>query len=284
MAPAPDHRQVDAGLPALGHDGEHVGISVRCLHRLLVQHARQCAEAVTDRGRFFELQLGGELLHPVLKLMHHVVGIPAQKAHRAVDVLRVARRVDQSDAGRAAAVDLVQQAGTRAVREHRVLAGAQPEHLLQQLDAVLDCPGVRIRPEILSAAVDCAAVVRDAGKLVVRELQIRIRLVVAEGDVVTRRQRLDQAVLEQQRLGLGAGDRRVDARNARQHVRGPGPDVPVEVSCDALLQVARLADIERGPSGVQHAVDARQMRQAVDHAARVEFGFGGGHELQRHGL
>ena len=164
MAPAADHRQVDAGLPALGHDGKHVGIGVRCLHRLLVQHARQRAKAVTDRGRLLELQFGGELLHPLLQFAHHVVGIAAQKAHRAVDVLRVARRVDQPDAGRAAAVDLVQQAGTRAVREHRVLAGAQPEHLLQQLDAVLDRPGVRVRPEILSAAVDCAAVVRDRGE------------------------------------------------------------------------------------------------------------------------
>jgi hypothetical protein len=43
------------------------------------------------------------------------------------------------------------------------------------------------------------------------ELEVRVGLVVAEQDVVARRLRLDQVVLEQQRLGLGGDDGGLDA-------------------------------------------------------------------------
>ena len=77
------------------------------------------------------------------------------------------------------------------------------------------------------------------------DLQVRVALVVAEQDVEARVQRLDQVVLEQQRLGLGAHHRRLQARDARHHVADARAAVVlVEVARDALLQVARLADVE----------------------------------------
>jgi hypothetical protein len=52
-----------------------------------------------------------------------------------------------ADAGRAAALDLMQQTRPRAVAEHAVLAGAQAEHLLQDLDAFAHRQRVRKRAE-----------------------------------------------------------------------------------------------------------------------------------------
>jgi hypothetical protein len=67
---------------------------------------------------------------------HEVVLASAQEQRRVLHVARVVLLADQPGAWRRAAMDLVQQAGSRAVGEHRVLAGAQPEYLLQQLDAL----------------------------------------------------------------------------------------------------------------------------------------------------
>jgi hypothetical protein len=46
------------------------------------------------------------------------------------------------------------------------------------------------------------------------DLQVRVALVVAEQDVESRVQRLDEVVLEQQRLGLGAHHRGLQPRDA----------------------------------------------------------------------
>ena len=55
-----------------------------------------------------------------------------------------------------------------------------------------------------------------------------------------------QVVLEQQRLAFRARHRRLDARDLRDH-RGDARLVPglLEIVRDALLEVARLADVER---------------------------------------
>ena len=54
-------------------------------------------------------------------------------------------------------------------------------------------------------------------------------------------------------------------------VRGPWSRL-LEVGGDALLQVARLADVQHVARRVQHAVDARQMGQAGDEGGGVEHG------------
>ena len=104
---------------------------------------------------------------------------------------------------------------------------------------------------------------------VARHADVRIALVVAKQDVVARLERLDEVVLEQQRLALGAHGRRLDARDLRDH-RGDARLVAalLEIARDALLQVARLADVERAAGGVEHPVHAGQMRQRRD-AARA---------------
>ena len=253
VAAAANHRQIDAGAAAVDLDREHVGVDDAAagvvLDRLLVQHARQRADPVADLGRLLELQRLGALQHLGLERIHQLLLLALQEALGVGDVLGVVLDRDVVDARPRAALDLVQQARPGAVGEHRVLAGAQVKHLLHQLDRILHRPGGRERAEVAVLLVDRAAVVGDARIAPRFDLQIGIALVVDEADVEARRQRLDQVVLEQQRLGLGAHDGRLHAGDARDHVAGPDRAFAAgvafrEVARDALLQLARLADVE----------------------------------------
>ena len=106
------------------------------------------------------------------------------------------------------------------------------------------------------------------------DLQIGIRLVVTKDDVVARRLCLDEIVLEQQRFGFGTRRRRVDARDTLDHVRDARiARALVEVAGDALLQIARLADVEQHAGRIVVAIDAGQAGQLRDDALGVE-GFG----------
>src|SRR5690606_28740181 len=120
---------------------------------------RQRAEAIAQLRGLLETKLGRRRVHLRLDVGQHLALAALQEARRRLDVLGVAALVDQPDARRTAAADLVQQAGPRAVREHRVLAGTQAEHLLQRLYRLAHRPGVRIRAEVPAALVDRAAVI-----------------------------------------------------------------------------------------------------------------------------
>ena len=103
------------------------------------------------------------------------------------------------------------------------------------------------------------------------QADIRIALVVAKEDVVARLVRLDEIVLEQQRLALGARGGDLDSRNLRNH-RCDSRLVPglLEVTRHTLLQVARLAHVQRLAGGIEHPVDARAVRQRREQLAGVE--------------
>jgi hypothetical protein len=280
VAAAAHHGQVDAGLAALHLHRQDVDVLVGSgVHRLLVQHLGQRAHLVAQLGGLLEFELLGMRQHALLQLPAARLACRRAGTPRRCARPRVVLRGDQLHAGTRAALDLVQQAGPGSVGEHRVLAGAQAEHLLQQLDGFLHRPGARIRPEVAVLAVDRAAVVATRGntsgglpararfveaQLVRRavDLQVGVALVVAEQDVEARRQRLDEVVLEQQRLGLGAHHGGLHARDARDHVADARAAVVLlEVAGDALLQVARLAHVEHAAVGVEVAVDAGQLRQ-----------------------
>ena len=71
-------------------------------------------------------------------------------------------------------------------------------------------------------------------------------LVVAQHDVEARLVRLDEVVFEQQRLGLGVRDRDFDAAIWLTSAWTFGIDVARgEIAADAVLQAARLADVQQ---------------------------------------
>ena len=173
--------------------------------------------------------------------------------------------------GAGAAGDLVQHAGTRAVGEHRGLAGAQLEDLLQQRHALAHGAGTGERAEVAVAAVEPAAMEAQLRKGFAGEADVGIALVVAEQDVVARLVCLDQVVLEQQRLAFGPGDGGLHAGDLRDHQGDPRLQrAALEVARHPLLEVARLADIEDAALGIEHPVDARAVRQRGEELAGVE--------------
>jgi hypothetical protein len=120
-------------------------------------------------------------------------------------------------------------------------------------------------------SVELAPMESQLRKLLARDADVRVALVVAEQDVVARLERLDQVVLEQQRLAFRTRHGRLDTRDLADHHRDPGlVRALLEVVRDPFPQVARLADVERVAGGVEHPVDARPMRQRRDELARVE--------------
>ena len=71
-------------------------------------------------------------------------------------------------------------------------------------------------------------------------------------------------MLEQERLGFGVGYRHLDLRNLGDERRGLRlVDALLEVGRNALFQVARLADVDDLVLRIEHAVDARAVRQRL---------------------
>lgn len=271
VPPAPYHRQVHADLAALHVDRDHVGIAAAPFHGLLVQHAGQRRQLVAQGGGLLETHLLRRGEHPRLDIREHGLGLAAQELRGPVHVQGVVRGRDQPHARPGAAMDLIEQTGPRPVGEDRVLAGAQAENLLQDLYALAHRPYVGERAEILVGAVRGPAVVGDAGEGVAADLQVGIGLVVAEQDVVARRQRLDQVVFQQQGLGLGPRHGDLDARHPGQHMRDArAAHLLLEIRRHPLLQIPGLADVHHLAFGVDVPVHAGQVRKLRQEGLDVE--------------
>ena len=152
----------------------------------------------------------------------------------------------------------MQQAGPGAVLVVGIGAGSQQERALQGIQGPVDGPDAREGPEIVAFPGPRATMLGDLRRVMVAGQQdIGERLVVAHQDVEARLHLLDVVGLEQQGLGLGRGrdeDHRVRQRDhAGDAVGMPGRS---HVAGDTLAYALRLADIEHGVIGTDHAVDA----------------------------
>ena len=276
MAPAPDHREVDAGDGARNGDRHdvRVGVAARRLDRLLVLHGRERRDAVPVEGGLLEGPGLGCLPHAPFIILDDVARAPLEKGGGALDVLRVVILRDGAHAGRRAAADLAEQARAVAVREDGVLAGPQAEDLLHDLDRLAHGRPVGIGPEEAGLAIDAAAIVGEPRKRLGTEPQIGITLVVPEEDVVLRAQRLDEVVLKKKGLRLAARDGGLESGDLAHHDRDARgePRGIAEVGRDALLEVARLADVEACARCVEVAVASGQVRKGPDLLMRIEGG------------
>src|SRR5262249_4565967 len=158
---------------------------------------------------------------------------------------------------------------------HGRLAGAKLEDLLELRNSVSHRAGARERPEIPVRLLEFSPMEAQLRKLFSGETHVRIALVVAIEDVVARLVGFYEIVLEEQCLAFVARRRRLDASDLRHHYLDSWFVIALlEVARDALLQVARLADIDGLARSVNHAVHAGQIRQRSDQLARVEGGRG----------
>ena len=115
----------------------------------------------------------------------------------------------------------------------------------------------------------------DRRRLVVlRNQDVGKGLVVAQQHVEARAEALDEVGLEQQRFRLGARAHEVHRHGGADHA-GDAAALAGEprVADDALLQAARLADVEHVAVGIDHAVDARCVRQRLHRGG--DHGFAG---------
>src|SRR5207244_11026763 len=119
-------------------------------------------------------------IHLRFELRQHFIGLALKKQRRALHVFGVVRLRDEADAGSRAALDLVEHAGPRAIREHRVLACAKLEDLLQQRHAFADCARTRKRTEVFMLPIERAAMKPELWKWVTRQADVGIALVVAK--------------------------------------------------------------------------------------------------------
>jgi hypothetical protein len=113
----------------------------------------------------------------------------------------------------------------------------------------------------------------DTREAITRDHEVGVGLVVAEEDVVARGERLDQVVLEDQRLGLRARHGDLDGGHLRQHQLDARAVIALlKIARDALAQVAGLAHVEDLVLRVEHAIDAGLVRQAGDQGGGIEHG------------
>src|SRR5512135_3063622 len=261
VPPGADHHEVDARDAAFDRAGKHVGVDpLLALDVLPCLHPRQRSNLVAIQCRFLVAPPARGRFHLARQGPDDVVLAAIEEEFRVAHVLRVGFGADQSRARRRAATDLIKQAWPRPVFEHAVLAGAQPEHTLQQLNRLAYRMRVREWAEVAVVAIPGTPMEADARHAMTRDHEVRVGLVVAKQNVVARRMALDEIVLEQQRLGLGARYGRLDRGDLRKHhLDARTRDLLVEIRSDAFAQVARLAHIERLAARSEHAIDPGQV-------------------------
>ena len=262
-----EEEDLDAGVPALLVGGEHVGLlDALGVDGLVGSDVRQRPQAVAILGGLLVVEAVGRLLHEALIHLPRVLALAAQEAHRLLDQRIVVLEADLAGAGRRAALDLIEQAGTRAALEHGIRAGAQQEGPLQHVDGAVDGAGGGERPEVVALAVARAAVLEDLRcGMPARDQDVGEGLVVPEQNIVARTKALDQVGLEQQGLGLGAHRHELHGGGGGDHA---GDAVGVVGGARVVgypgLKVARLADVDDGARRIDHAVDAGRAGQGLE--------------------
>ena len=227
------------------------------LHVLLLLHRLDGGELVAQFRRPLEIQLLGGFLHLLGEVVTDLAAAAGEKIHRHAHLLGVRLAADELHAGRGAALDLVLQAGPRAVAEEAVPAVAHAEHLLHQRQGFADAAGTRIGPEIAAARPALAAMKGDA-RVLVRggDLDIGVGLIVAQQNIVRRAQGLDQRLLEQQRLRLAGGDGGLHAGDTAHQRAGLGAgDVFLKIGIQPGTQIPGFTHIEYPAIVAQHPVD-----------------------------
>ena len=212
VAAAAHQHDADRELARLPDDGEDIDVALALGgDELLRLDALQRGELVADLRGALELEPPGGLLHARLQLRRHLLAAALEHLDRRGHVLRVGLARDQADAGRRAAPDLVLQARAAAVGEEAVAAVADAEQLLQLVERVAHRAGIGERTEVALPGAARPAVEGEAREaMLVAQLDVGKALVIAQDDVEARLVRLDEVVLEQQRLGLRVGDRDLD--------------------------------------------------------------------------
>ena len=195
--------------------------------------------------------------------------LAGEEIARLPDQLGIFAERNLARTGARAALDLVEQAGPGAVGVETVRAGAQEKRPLQRVQGAEHRAGAGERPEIVAGEIARAAMLDQPRRRMAGAYEdIGEALVVAQRDVVAGLELLDEVGLEQQRLGVRFGGDEHHRMGLRHHPRDAGRlALGGHIGGDALLDRARLADIEHLALGPDHAIDAGPHRRMAPKGA-----------------
>ena len=171
---------------------------------------------------------------------------------------------DIARAGSGAAPEMVVEAGPLRLSE-RFLAGAHAVDARGDIDDVLTTDAAHEGAEVLSVLLDAAGDGNMREGLLRVELDVGIRLVILQKDVIFGLVLLDEGVFEGERVHLAGGDdigKVGDVLDHRLHFGGLGRGM--EVLPHAVFEYPRLADIDDDAVFIHHQIDARRIGQQLE--------------------
>ena len=193
--------------------------------------------------------------------------LPFQEIAQVVDHLAVAGLFDRADAGPAAQLDVVIQAGARILAGDLAVAGQVGEDAAQHIQGLVHRPDAGVGAEVARAVLDHLAGDGHLGEGVRPvHLDVGVALVVLEADVVARAVLLDQVHLEDERLELRTDHDPLDIGDVLHQLAGLVVLVGalLEIGAHPVAQVDRLADVDDLPAVLFIDVTARLGGQGIE--------------------
>ena len=257
----------DHGILAIARVAEHVAIAALHLHhhrRLLellqVQRAHRAARAARSKSMFCAASSMRWRTRRVTSAVR-----PSRYSTTSSIMLRYSTCDLQQDARRLAPADVVVETGAlRHLLRHVVVARAHGEDPLDHVERAPHRADVGVRAEVAAAVVhQPPRDVHARERLVDRDLDVRIRLVVAQRDVEARPVLLDEIRLEHQRVRLGGKHDRLDVGDLpHEHARLRARErIRAEVAPHPRAQPLRLTHVQHLPRGVLEQVHAGRFRE-----------------------
>ena len=270
--PAAHHEDLHAGLALRFRRGDKVHIDARTPDDLLAfGHAAHRHDAIAQMRGGLVVQATGRVRHLRIEPLEQPVLLAFEKQHDLVDELVVFRFALIADARREAAFDVILQAGPLPFSVDRFATGAQRKDHPHEVDQFAQAVSIGVRAEVTGAVVAHDPREHHAWKRLVRYLEVRIALVVAQANVERRLVAFDQVRLEDERLDLVVHDDPAHVDDAFDHLlRARREERRVlKVRTDPIAQRDRFSDVQNSLVLAQHQIDAGGVRHLAERLFQV---------------
>ena len=190
-----------------------------------------------------------------------------QEMAQVIDHLAVLGLLDGADAGSAAQLDIVIQAGARILAGDHPVAGEIGEDAPEHIQGLVHCPDAGVGAKIARAVLDHLAGDGHLGEGIRPvNFDIRVAFIILEADVVMRAVLLDQVHLEDERFELGTHHDPFDVGDILHQLAGLEILVGalLEIGTHPVVQVDGFADIDDLSLCVAIDVAARLGGQGIE--------------------
>ncbi len=264
--PAANAQDRDTRVVTVARVPDNVSIATFHLeHDRRLFHPLEMPQCITQLRRALEVEARRRDLHSIAHAADHLVGATIEKQQHLVDHLTIVVLRLCQDARRLTSPDVIVQA--RALwhlTRHVVVARPHGEDALHDVQRTTHLPDVGVRPEVFRAVVNETPRHEDPReRLLYRDLDVRVRLVVAERDVEARPVLLDQVRLQNQRVRLGGNDDGVEVGSlAHERPRFHALEmVAAQIASYARAQPFRFPDVQHHAIRILPQVHARRLRK-----------------------